>query len=164
MSAHKRPTSHLIVISCVHILRNNLKTEEINILRQNDQPSKQEEDDSDDLDEKEDASSEHVVPLFDLEYLNNSKDAVDIKLRKYFDTMPKHAIVANILDPRVKLRFASLLDTLNASKVAFPTKKSGINSNKKTQEIVFKDTITELFEEFYLIPVDDETEDVQLLQ
>ena len=102
------------------------------------------------------ANTSESTPLYDLEYLNNSKDAMDIKLKKYFDNMPKHAILANILDPRVKLRFATLLDTQNSTKVNITSKKSSTSSLKKSNELLFKETITDIYNLFYLIEEEDD--------
>jgi len=160
LSAHKRPTSHLIV-TCVHVLRSNLNQEEIGILRRINPPSQEAEDDSDNPEENEDHDdvlpiTSESTPLYDLEYLNNSKDAMDIKLKKYFDNMPKHAILANILDPRVKLLFATLLDTQNSTKVNITSKKSSTSSFKKSNELLFKETITDIYNLFYLIEEEDD--------
>ena len=126
-------------------------------------PSQQGEDESDNEEEKEDHDSvlqntAEPTPLYDLEYLNNSKDAMDIKLRKYFETMPKHAILANILDPRVELRFATLLDTQNSTKATYSSKKSGTSTLKKSNELLFKETITDIFNLFYVI--EEEEDDI----
>ncbi len=110
-------------------------------------PSQEAEDDSDNPEENEDhddvlQNTSEPTPLYDLEYLNNSKDAMDITLRKYFDNMPKHAILANILDPRrVNLRFTTLLDTQNSTNVTITSKKSSTSSLKKSNELLFKETI-----------------------
>ena len=118
------------------------------------------EDDSENQEENEDHDSilqntSESAPLYDLEYLNSSKDAMDIKLRKYFENMPKHAILANILDPRVKLRFATLLDLQNSTKVT-TTSKKGSSSLKKSNELLFKETIIGFFNLFYLIQEEDD--------
>lgn len=160
LSANTRPTAHMIV-SCVNILRSTLKSEEINILRRNDEPALKGDDDSVDFDEKDTITeTDKQVTHFDLEYLNNSKDAMDVKLRKYFDIMPKHAILANIMDPRAKLKFAVAQDTQNNSKVNTNTKRSSSSYLKKSQEDLFKETITEIFDQYYFIPADDLTETI----
>ena len=129
-------------------------------MRRTNPPLQQTEDDSENQEENEDndsilQSTSESAPLYDLEYLNSSKDAMDIKLRKYFENMPKHAIIANILDPRVKLRFATLLDLQNSTKVNTTSKKS-TSSLKKSNELLFKETIIGFFNLFYLIQEEDD--------
>ena len=108
-------------------------------MRRTNPPLQEAEDDSDNQEENEDHDSilqntSEQVPLYDLDYFNSSKDAMDIKLRKYFENMPKHAILANILDPRVKLRFSTLLDVQNSTKISTNSKKSS-SSLKKFNEL-----------------------------
>ena len=81
---------------------------------------------------------------------------MDINLRKYFENMPKHAILANILDPRLKLRFAILLDIQNSTKVTFSSKKSSSSSLKKSNELLFQETIIGIFNLFHLIQEEDD--------
>jgi hypothetical protein len=132
-------------------------------LRRTNNPPLQEaeEDDSENQEKNEDQDSilqtiSESAPLYDLEYLNSSKDAMDIKMRKYFENMPKHAILANILDPRVKLRFATLLDIQNSTKATVSSKKSSSSSLKKSNELLFKETIIGIFNLYYLNQEDED--------
>jgi len=129
--------------------------------RTNNPPLQEAEDDSENQEENEDQDSilqttSESAPLYDLEYLNSSKDAMDIKMRKYFENMPKHAVLANILDPRVKLRFATLLDIQNSTKATVSSKKSSNSSLKKSNELLFKETIIGIFNLYYLNQEDED--------
>jgi hypothetical protein len=81
LSAQQRPTSHLVVPT-INILRQAFNHEELEILVENNESNDEESDsDLDDVnDHKKEMSKLSLETFADLSYLNNSKDAMDVKL------------------------------------------------------------------------------------
>ena len=104
----------------------------------------------------------------DLSYLNNSKDAMDVKLLKYFENMPKQFIVANLLDPRQKTTIAVLQDQKMMS--TKPLSQSNMKktntvrsaNNNKSNEAVSIDTINDIFDMYYHQSEDTIEEEMQM--
>ena len=158
------------MVPTINILRQALNHEEIEVLVENND-SKDDDSDSDSDDENENKKEMSKVSLetfADLSYLNNSKDAMDVKLLKYFDNMPKQFIVANLLDPRQKTTIACLQDQkIMSSKPLSQSnlKKSNTvrsQSNNRSNEAVSVDTITEIFDMYYYQSEDIIEEELQM--
>ena len=131
--------------------------EELEILVENNESNDEESDsDLDDVnDNKKELPKLSLETFADLSYLNNSKDAMDVKLLKYFENMPKQFIVANFLDPRQKTTIAVLQDQKMMS--TKPLSQSNMKktntvrsaNNNKSNEAVSIDTINDIFDMYY---------------
>ena len=105
----------------------------------------------------------------DLSYLNNSKDAMDVKLLKYFENMPKQFIVANLLDPRQKTTIARLQDEKMPNRSASTSTRKNTSSirsfdTNKSNELISIETITEIYETYYNSKDDESDEEITQTQ
>ena len=140
------------MVPTINILRQAFNHEELEILVENNESNDEESDsDLDDVnDNKKELPKLSLETFADLSYLNNSKDAMDVKLLKYFENMPKQFIVANFLDPRQKTTIAVLQDQKMISTKPFSQsnmkKTNTVRSatNNKSNEAVSIDTINDI--------------------
>ena len=158
------------MVPTINILRQAFNHEELEVLVENNDINDDESDsDLDDVnDNKKEMSKVSLDTFADLSYLNNSKDAMDVKLLKYFENMPKQFIVANLLDPRQKTTIACLQDQKMVSSKPLSQsnmKKTNIlrsATNNKSNEALSVDTITEIFDMYYYEPTDIIEEEPQM--
>ena len=145
------------MVPTINILRQAFNHEELEILVENNESNDEESDsDLEDVhDNKKEMPKLSLETFADLSYLNNSKDAMDVKLLKYFENMPKQFIVANLLDPRQKTTIAVLQDQKMMS--TKPLSQSNMKktntvrsaNNNKSNEAVSIDTINDIFDMYY---------------
>jgi hypothetical protein len=158
------------VVPTINILRQAFNHEELEILVENNESNDEESDsDLEDVhDNKKEMPKLSLETFADLSYLNNSKDAMDVKLLKYFENMPKQFIVANLLDPRQKTTIAVLQDEKMMSTKSFPqsnTKKTNTvrsATNNKSNEAISIDTINDIFDMYYHQSEDTIEEEMQM--
>ena len=151
-------------------MRQAFNHEELEILVENNESNDEESDsDLEDVhDNKKEMPKLSLETFADLSYLNNSKDAMDVKLLKYFENMPKQFIVANLLDPRQKTTIAVLQDQKMMSTKSFPqsnTKKTNTvrsATNNKSNEAISIDTINDIFDMYYHQSEDTIEEEMQM--
>ncbi len=158
------------MVPTINILRQAFNHEELEILVENNESNDEESDsDLEDVhDNKKEMPKLSLETFADLSYLNNSKDAMDVKLLKYFENMPKQFIVANLLDPRQKTTIAVLQDEKMMSTKSFPqsnTKKTNTvrsATNNKSNEAISIDTINDIFDMYYHQSEDTIEEEMQM--
>ena len=158
------------MVPTINILRQAFNHEELEILVENNESNDEESDsDLEDVhDNKKEMPKLSLETFADLSYLNNSKDAMDVKLLKYFENMPKQFIVANLLDPRQKTTIAVLQDQKMMSTKSFQqsnTKKTNTvrsATNNKSNEAVSIDTINDIFDMYYHQSEDTIEEEMQM--
>ena len=158
------------MVPTINILRQAFNHEELEILVENNESNDEESDsDLEDVhDNKKEMPKLSLETFADLSYLNNSKDAMDVKLLKYFENMPKQFIVANLLDPRQKTTIAVLQDQKMMSTKSFPQsnakKTNTVRSatNNKSNEAISIDTINDIFDMYYHQSEDTIEEEMQM--